>query len=303
MSSKDAERTRGGLVEPLTKSEARQLWRAEAALGAYEDEKLEIYKKQLGSMADVFDRAREARGQVQNEYDARNQQVLDTLREMRSRIDTVTRAHQARLKEFSGDCDKRIGDRKECWQARLTADINSVKDRHKAISAEFTVLDSGIQKEIKDCEEHTTSETGPIEQKIMQHKQFLESQVAERKQQHEDFCASLKEQFDALRATLKAEGEARRRRCEESQSSVHRHYEELNVVQKRHDASIRERLRQVRAEVGEEGADRTSAQDKVVTVLVDFMEQLEGNINESQRRQEATHTHLSGMKTAIRFEQ
>jgi len=292
-----------GEVAALTKPHARKVWTAQAKLGAYQDEKLDIYKEQLGHMAGVFENAREVRNRLQDEYDSRNQFIVDTLAEMRNNTDARCRVHQERLKEFSNKFDEEVTQGKKGLRAQLVADLTAAGRRHAAVQAELVKLNDAIQQEIKDCQEHTAAETGPIAAKLQEYSEDLDRQVAERHRHQDEYCVALKEHAAAIRLKLRAEAKAREEQIVNTQKQLEKQYKDMDSVREREAVSLKERFEDWHKRFEEQKVDRASAQASVVKDMVHYMEQFEKAVADMKAYQDKTSSSLQTMKTKTHFDE
>lgn len=262
-------------IEPLTKPLGQEIWRRQANLGAYEDEKLGIYQKGLNGMEDVFEQARQVRFGLQAVYAERNQHVRDLLAELRADTDARTKVHNDRLKAYAAEFDENLSKGNKSLLSNLKHDLVAIGRRYSASTKEISRLDDSIQQEVKDCQEHVNSETAPIIKRLQEHDENLKAQVVERHEHHDEYLAALQEHFKVLRAKHGVEIEARKAQFVAVQQQAEEEYAALNVVRDTEDASLRERFADNRKQLKAQNVDREAGQVSIVTDMMHYMDQFE----------------------------
>jgi len=278
----------GALSKPhfkgLTKPEARRLREVEASLQPYQDQKIDAYSKQCDEMSAVFEKARDVRRKLQAEYEARTRRVRAELSEMVAKTDAESRRHHDRLKRFSKDFEAGVEEAKTGWRQTARSGVKQVNQRGAALGIEADRLDEVLQKERDDCRAHTESETGPILEKLRQHREFLDKQSADREQSHVEFRANLEDHFGQLTERMEIESETRERECSDSRAELEKQFGELNEVQNKKDAAARQSLAELKTSLDMEGTERAESQATIVKSASDFMEQFEKSIAENQAK-------------------
>lgn len=289
-------------VRALTKPDAQHVSRAATMLKPYQDEKLEIYNQHHKEMANVFHRAREARGNLQDEYDRRSQSILDRLAAMRSKTDKDVRRHIDRLKEYSNEFDNLIAKGKTEWCTCFEKSQTEIGDRISALNENMVEVTISIQKEHEDCEVHTESETGPVLEQLKLHRDVLDQHEKERQNNHADFCAKLEEHFSKLEAKLRQETYVRKKQYKDSNAKVKSRYASLNDKLKCHDKFAQQSLDDLRDRVRLEKSNCSESHETVVHNMMNFMEEFEKNTSETHQKQLATQKHLERLRSKLREE-
>lgn len=287
-------------VIALTKHEARRVAEAEDQLRPFEDEKMAIYRQQMGDMSYAFAKSREVRSALSEEYDNRNKQVMEKLAVIRARTDREAKQHLDRLKAFSNEFDEAAVAGKKQWRQQFAADKTTLQCRFDAIGENLISLDSSIKQEHEDCIAHASAETGPILEALARHQEYLAQQVAERHAQNELFETTLREQFARLRRRRAEESLARKAQCDTGYEEAIARYRRLDALLQAQDVAARNQMDRLRATLAREQQDRTASEELVVGNMMRFMGEFEKNAAESSARQEMTKAHLLGMKATLR---
>jgi len=285
-----------GVIEPLTKPKGMEVWRKQAALGAYEDEKLNIYQTQLHDMGHVFEQARTVRAGLQAVYADRNQHVLDLLSELRADTDARTQVHNHRLKEYSTEFEDKLHKGSKSLIAQLKHDLVLAGKRYTADNKEITRLDEAIQQEVKDCQEHTTAETKPIAKRLQEHSDNLDAQVIERREHHDEYCAVLAEHFKVLRERMVVEEAARKQQFVVINKTAEEEYAAMNVIRSIEDVSLREKCVDLQKQIVVQNEDREKAQVAVVKDMLHYMDQFEIAIAAMNKAQADTTAKMESVK-------
>lgn len=285
-----------GVIEPLTKPKGQEVWKKQAALGAYEDEKLNIYEKQLHDMGHVFEQARQVRAGLQAVYAERNQHVLDLLAELRADTDARTQVHNHRLKDYSTEFEEKLHKGNKSLVAQLKHDLVLAGRRYTADNKEITKLDEAIQQEIKDCQERTTAETKPIAKRLQEHSDNLDAQIVERQEHHDEYCAVLAEHFRVLREKMVVEEVARKEQFVVINKTAEDEYAAMNVVRDLEDVSLRERCVELQKQIKVQNEDREKAQVAVVKDMLHYMDQFEIAIAAMNKAQADTTAKMESVK-------
>jgi len=291
-----------GVIEPLIKPLAQEIWKKQANLGAYEDEKLGIYQKQLGDMSSVFEQARQVRVGLQAVYAERNQHVLDLLAEVRADTDTRAKVHNDELKEYATEFGDKMEKGNKGLLAQLKHDLLAAARRYSAANKETLRLDENIQQEIKDCQEHTTAETKPIAKRLQEHSDNLEDQIVERHQHHDEFSTKLQEHFRVLRERIGVEEVARKEQYVTIHKKVDEEYAVLHSVRDVEDTSLREKCADMLKKLKAQNVDREAAQVSIVKDMMHYMDQFEKAIDEMNKAQADTTSKMEAVKKKTGFQ-
>jgi len=291
-----------GVVAPFTKPVAKSVWRSQSALGAYEDEKLNIYQKQLHDMGSVFEQARHVRDGLTAVYAERNQHVLDLLAELRADTDERTKAHNDRLKEYSVEWEVKAHKGAKSLHNQLKHDLILAGRRYSADNKEITRLDESIQQEVADCVEHTTSETKPIIARLTEHSDNLNAQIAERHNHHDEWGATLEQQFRELRARTVVEEAARKKQFEVINKEVVEQYAALNVIRDVENAKLRETAVDLSAQLKVQNVDREKAQVSILKDMLHYMDQFEVAIAAMNKAQADNTERMENVKKKTGFQ-
>jgi hypothetical protein len=283
-------------VEPLTKPLAQTVWKKQANMGAYEDEKLGIYKNQLDDMGAVFEQARKVRAGLQAVYAERNQQILDDLAEIREDVDAKSKVLIDRLKEYAVEFEEKLGKGNKALLTQLKHDLLQAGKRYSAINKDIFRLDELIQQEVKDCQEHTTAEIKPIIARLQEHSDNLDAQMAERRVHQDEYCTTLADHFKGLREKLQVETEARKEQFVVINTQVEEHYTAINTVRDMEDVSLRERCADLREKLKAQNVDREKAQVGVCKDMLHYMDQFETAINAMNKAQADTAAKMEAVK-------
>lgn len=289
-------------VEALTKPMAQRVMQGQQQLKAYQDEKLDIYHGQHDAMAFVFEDARSKRSGMQDEYDRRQQLVIDRLADMKAHTNLHTRKHLDGLKDFSRQFEETVAHEKRLWRQNLSTELAEVAKRIKVIEVDASRLDEAIKQEEQDCLSHTAAETGPINSRLAEHDAFLKVQVDERVTQHKAFSSTLEAEFKRLRRRLKNEADGREKQYASSTERLEKEYTIILEEQKKKDVLAVKRLEEIKASIEAEGVDRDDSRAVVIANMEDFMGHVDRNIAEGLGRQKATQTRLLNMKNSIAFD-
>lgn len=290
------------VIEPLTKPLGQEVWKKQQALGAYEDEKLGVYKKQLSDMDEVFDQARKVRAGLQAVYAERNQQVLDLLADVRADTDSRAKVHMDELKAYAGEFESKMHKGEKVLLTQLKQDLLAAGKRYSAANKEIGRLDDLIQQEIKDCQEHTTAETKPIAKRLQEHSDNLDAQVVERHEHHDEFCVTLKDHFVKLRERMKVEEAARKVQFEEINKRLIEEYIPLNAARDVEDAKVRERCDVILKDLKVQNVEREAAQVAVVQDMMHYMDQFAKAIDDMNRAQAETTAKMESVKKKTGFQ-
>lgn len=283
----------------LTKPEVQRLRKAESMLKDYQDEKLDIYTRQIDEMSHVYEKAHEVREKQKAEYEARQKRIMAELSDMRSKTDVQTKEQLDRLKKFSAKFEADVAKGKREWRDQFYANQVEIGRRNNELDKSLTGLMQALEQEKEDCRSHTAAETGPILEKLRQHRENLEQQIKERTQSNAEYVETLEEHFDGFRSRLAAETSAREKNCSDSRRAFAARFLDDNEQQTVADGEVRRDLADLRRRLAEEKAERESAQATVATNMMNFMEQFEKNIVENQEKQRESQKLLLHMKNAM----
>lgn len=286
----------------MTKPLGQEIWRKQANLGAYEDEKLGIYQKQLGDMSEVFDQARKVRAGLQAVYAERNQHVLDLLAEVRADTDARAKVHNDRLKEYAGEFEENLSKGNKSLLTQLKHDLVAAARRYAADNKEIVRLDGNIQQEVIDCQEHTTAETKPIAKRLQEHSDNLEAQIVERHEHHDAYGVTLKEQFQVLRERIVVEEAARKEQFVTVHKQVEEEYAVLHSIRDVEDVSLRKKCADMLVQLKAQNVDREAAQVSIVKDMMHYMEQFEVAIDAMNKAQADTTAKMESVKKKTGFD-
>lgn len=284
-------------IEPLTKPLGQEIWRRQANLGAYEDEKLGLYQQGLNGMEDVFEQARQVRFGLQAVYAERNQHVRDLLADLRADTDARTKVHNDRLKEYASEFDENLSKGNKSLLSNLKHDLVAIGRRYSASTKEISRLDDSIQQEVKDCQEHVNAETAPIIKRLQEHNEDLEAQIVERHEHHDEYLVALREHFKVLRAKHEVEVEARKAQFVAVHQQAEEEYAAMNVVRDIEDKSLREKFAENRKQLKVQNVDREAAQVSIVKDMMHYMDQFEIAIGEMNAAQANTQAQMDTVKS------
>lgn len=289
------------VIEPLMKPHGQKLQERQQKLGPFEDEKLGVYHGQLDQMENVFEQARQVRTGLQKMYAERNQQILDSLAQIRSDTDARTREHNERLKEYSKEFDANLSQGNKDLIAQLKTDLVAVGKRYTAAKNRIPRLDEMIKKEAEECQENAVRETAAIAKRLQEHSDNLEEQKVERKEQHESYCAALVEHFRVIREKLQEETKARKEQFVVINEKAVEEYAAMNVVRDVEDVAIKQKLEVLRKALQEQNVDRVEAQKSVAKDMMHYMAQFEQAIKDMNKAQEETTKQLNTVKKKTGF--
>lgn len=267
-----------------------------------EDERLVLYKQQMGDMFQVFEKSRSARNQLQEEYDRRNQQVLDKLASVQEWTEQQARERLTQMQDFSAEFADLVGQGKHRWRGQLAKDRGELDERIAAPTAAAAALDEAIRQEHEDCNAHTAAETGAIDEQLRLLRKDLERQVSDREREHGEFCAEVQEHFDQLRHRLKKEGEARKQQCSESLTEARGRYTRMDEQIQRYGDNVHTSFDKLRERMRCERAEHVAAQETIARNLASFLEAFERSLAEAQAKQVALEAHLTNMTVRVREE-
>lgn len=216
-------------IRALVKPEAQRLAQSEAKLKAYQDEKLEIYHQQMDDMHEVFEKARHLRGGLQQLYELWNKEILDRLSEIRAHTDQGSNAHFERLKEFASEFDTNLASRRKAWRKKYIADFEGLTTHSGKIEEVTEQLSADIDKEREESLAQTEAETGPILEKLVDHRENLTQQIQERGEQDAAFHKELKSSFEVLKERIAAEKVERTAQCVKDREDLEKRFASLNA--------------------------------------------------------------------------
>jgi len=289
------------VIEPLMKPHGQKLQEKQQKLGPFEDEKLGVYHGQLDQMENVFEQARQVRFGLQKMYAERNQQILDSLAQIRSDTDARTREHNEHLKEYSKEFDDNLSQGNKDLLAQLKTDLVAVGKRYTAAKNRIPRLDEMIKKEAIECEENAVRETAAIAKRLQEHSDNLVEQQCERREQHDSYCAALAEHFKVIREKLQEETKARKEQFEVIKRTSVEEYAAMNVVRDVEDVAIREKLVELKKALQEQNVDRVVAQKSVAKDMLHYMAQFEQAIQDMNKAQQETTAQLNTVKKKTGF--
>mmetsp|Transcript_6541 Transcript_6541/g.17692 ORF Transcript_6541/g.17692 Transcript_6541/m.17692 type:complete len:289 (-) Transcript_6541:56-922(-) len=265
-----------------------------------QDEKLAIYRKHHGLMDSAFDRGREFRKSVQNEYDDRNGEIVEKLDAIKQRTDGEVQRQQDRMNEFSSEFDESLLRRRREWDGKLTAERGEVSRQSESIAENIGGFEKLIAEEREACLADTASETEPLLEALRQHKERLQQQAVGREDRHAEFRKALSSEFGRLRKRLDQEAATRKKQCEETSCEVKRRYADLSKRLCQQDDKARERLLDLRVRLESEQTKRRTVHRSVVESFTAFVADLEKHVAEGQRMMEAMRGTLVSMQSKLR---
>jgi len=298
--SRGGSKGRAPQVQALTKLEVQRICQADAALAPYHDEKLSIYSRQHREVGAAFERARECRTLLQNQYDQQARMIRDKFNETRAKTDAAARREQQRMRdlsdEFAAGVDRGAGE----WREQLSKDQHEVECRRRAIADTLDGLLASLAEEHESCRADTASETASLNEKLRRSREVLDQEVSGREESHAAFQRTLAEEFSRLRKRLSEEAEVRKKHCSDSGAEAKMRYGELSERQLRLDAAAREWLQDLKDKLGEERRKRASSHEAIVEQMMRFMAEYQGYVAHSQTSHHATREQLLTRKAELR---
>lgn len=275
---------------------------APLAAEALRDERLDVYSRQMGDMFAVFEKSKGARGALQEEYDRRNQEVLDKLAAVREWTEQQAKQQLDRTRAFSTEFSDGVTRGARDWRAHLTKEHGEVTGVCEPLSEEMAALDAAIQQEHEDCVAHMDEENASILEQLRELREALTQQAGDREREHAEFSADIDQHFGRLRHRLHEEADVRKKQCTATLSQARVRYTRLEERVQRHGSSMEASLEDLRRQLANEQAERVAAQEKISKNLAGFMVELEKNIAATRMKQQVMATHLLGMKAKVREE-
>lgn len=287
-------------VRSLAKPEVQRLGKSESKLRAYQDEKLEIYHQQMSDMHDVFEKSRALRGGLQQLYEQWNKEILDRLSEIRADTDGRSNALVERLKDFASEFDSNLAQRKKGWRKAYTSDFDGLNGRSGAVEETTAGLSADIDKEREESLAQTQAETGPILEKLQEHRENLAKQVEERDEQDAAFRKGLSHSFELLKERIQAEKEVRTAQCAQDRADLEQKFAALNARFSEVHGSLKSAREEVMAAIGQERKENSAAQEHIVHHTMDFIHQFEAATKASSERQEEARKVIARIRQSTK---
>lgn len=265
-----------------------------------QDEKFEIYRKHHGLMDAAFDRAREFRKNLHNEYDDRNCEISEKLDSIKQRTDGEAKRQQDRMNEFSSEFDESLVANRKKWTDKLAVEDAEVGRQSQSFEEYLSNLEKAIAEEGDACRADTASETEPLVDALRQHNERLQQQAITREDRHTEFKKALSAEFSRLRKRLGQEALTRKKQCDETSADVKRSYVELGERLQQQDDKARAWLLVLQTRLDFEKDKRAKSHQSIVDSFTAFMADLERHIGEKQKMSEATCATLVNMQAKLR---
>lgn len=284
----------------MIKPDVQRLSHSEAKLKAYQDEKLEIYHSQMHDMHNVFEKARGLRSGLQELYELWNKEILDRLSEIRGDTDRRSTALNQRLRDFSKEYEADLIKRRKAWRKKFIADFAGL-DKHSVEIDEVTdKIREDIAKEHDESLAQTEAETGPILEKLEEHRQNLAKQVEERGQMEAAFRKELANHFFMLKDRIGVEKAARTSQCAKDRVCLEQKFAALDARFKEVHENLKKSHQEVREAIEQEQKENADAQEHVVHNTMHFITEFEAATKASTERQEAAIKVIEKIREATR---
>lgn len=284
-------------MEPLQKPEVKRVTAALTELEPWACEKREVYQHHSDVSAEVFERARQGRGNLSAVYEARSKFIHDQIAELKATNERRTREILNHLKQYSISFEENLSQRKKTWRSELRAGKDVLQKRGTFGDSELVRADSLIKEEHEETKRYTQAQVGPLLEQLEEHRQRLAATTAARGESHEIYCTALRQSFKKLREALVSESAARKQEIEETDAVARESYEDLRSK----TGVIIEAIQEEMAEVGEklkvEKADTSNSNTWITHEMMKFMAHFEGSVNESLEKQEVSKQYLVSLKT------
>jgi hypothetical protein len=286
-------------IKAIMKPETQRVFKGQTMLAPFQDEKREKYKHHMDVAGDVFERARQVRREMTNDQDAKFQLIYDKVNELRKRNDEATKKSLDTLKAYADHFEESLNGRKSKWKSELKAGRDFLVKRGSNNTDHLNRMDEMIKAEHENCIKHTSEGTGPILDKLQEHRESLAQTIAQREASHNEYCENLAENLERLKKQLGLEAKARKAECSETHERARAWYAEQNDKQRLYDNSMKERLAELRQVLDTEMRDTSNSNKWVTQEMMQFMEHFQFSVATSGGKQQAAKEHLISLKEAF----
>jgi len=177
-----------------------------------------------------------------------------------------------------------------------------INQRAEENNVEMSKLDEGIQTERAGSLKHAEQETGPIREKLREHRELLEKQVEERSKHHSEFTSTLNESFRRIRQKLQKESAAQNAQCMTSKSQAEERFNDLKTKQKKQESVIQARLVDIKQRLAHENQERSKALHSIISNMSQFMDEFTKSTDTSFVKQQETQELLRTSMRNIQVE-
>lgn len=284
----------------LTKPKAQQLRKMEYGLRDYENERLGFYKERIDEMHLCYDAAKRRREMLKQRYDAQTAEHFRLLQEINDETSVYVTDLLKKVKAYAEHFEIEIEKGTKEWKSLWKAETKKIDVRLGAIDEKYTQLDLDLKQEGVECLAEIKEKKAVVVLQLEEQRVRLQEQTEVRKAANENWIEQFRARFADLKQRLRDETETRIENLQAERVEARIRYNSLNQAQRNDNARTTERLQKIQESIKEERVERTSAQEKVVSNMMVFMAELEGNIsNNVQKQKEAQELLLKLSETPV----